>query len=532
MDTKSSSIEKLTVSGLFRFLLFDAQAIRAVAASNKTFWLGLLFVLAAGFAREYDGEYLLAEPWHLVLPLVASLVGCFAMVVLIFVFLKVQKAEEATFLETLRSFLNVYWMTAPMALLYGIPFERMFDPYGATRANLWLLAFVAAWRVLLMIRCTQVLCGTSPLRSIFPVMFFSVALALLALLLVPGPLFMVMGGVRLSESESLIGDIRLLIGLVGYLTMPLWVIGYLVILFRRRPLQFYRADPNWKRTNPQVAVSLWQMATVSTLMWIPALMVTQPEQALRYQAESLIKSGDFTALKKLTSEMPASRFPPHWDPPPRVGYGKTKPNPLDVLVGLGTNDNNSWLVDIYAHKLAFRVGLTQPQLMDSTMSDERVEKLISMLEKLPKGKEVALDLCEWQWEKAVEVSTKRQRLIKRLYKLAGVGIEEPLDILTSDNYDSDRLVEIYSDKLMYRIRVTQPQLMDGTLSDERVEQLVAVLEKLPKGKQIANKLCKQQSDEAVEVSAKRQALIDRLLKLAGIEEGNVEDDGNGSFPLN
>ena len=74
--------------------------------------------------------------------------------------------------------------------------------------------------------------------------------------------------------------------------------------------------------------------------------------------------------------------------------------------------------------------------------------------------------------------------------------------------------------------------MDGTLSDERVEQLVAVLEKLPKGKQIANKLCKQQSDEAVEVSAKRQALIDRLLKLAGIEEGNVEDDGNGSFPLN
>ena len=123
-------------------------------------------------------------------------------------------------------------------------------------------------------------------------------------------------------------------------------------------------------------------------------------------------------------------------------------------------------------------------------------------------------------------------MIKRLYKLAGVGIEEPLDILTSDNYDSDRLVEIYSDKLMYRIRVTQPQLMDGTLSDERVEQLVAVLEKLPKGKQIANKLCKQQSDEAVEVSAKRQALIDRLLKLAGIEEGNVEDDGNGSFPLN
>ena len=36
-------------------------------------WIGLLFVLAAGVAREYDGEDLWHEPWHVLLPLGASL---------------------------------------------------------------------------------------------------------------------------------------------------------------------------------------------------------------------------------------------------------------------------------------------------------------------------------------------------------------------------------------------------------------------------------------------------------------------------
>ena len=48
-------------------------------------------------------------------------------------------------------------MTAPLAWLYAIPYERFLSPVGATRANLWTLGLVAAWRVLLIIRVLVVL---------------------------------------------------------------------------------------------------------------------------------------------------------------------------------------------------------------------------------------------------------------------------------------------------------------------------------------------------------------------------------------
>jgi len=51
------------------------NAIHALLRSRSTVWVGLLFVISAGFAREYDGESLLHEPWHLLIPLGASLVS-------------------------------------------------------------------------------------------------------------------------------------------------------------------------------------------------------------------------------------------------------------------------------------------------------------------------------------------------------------------------------------------------------------------------------------------------------------------------
>jgi hypothetical protein len=63
------------VTTLLRFLVGDREAILAVARNRNALWLGLVFVLSAGFAREYDGEDLLREPWHLFIPLGASLLA-------------------------------------------------------------------------------------------------------------------------------------------------------------------------------------------------------------------------------------------------------------------------------------------------------------------------------------------------------------------------------------------------------------------------------------------------------------------------
>ena len=140
------------------------------------------------------------------------------------------------------------------------------------------------------------------------------------------------------------------------------------------------------------------------------------------ESESLILSlriwlGLFVALGKLTSENSANRFPPHWDPPPRVGYGERKPEPLDVLAGLLANETDSWLIELYSKKLAFRLGLRPP----GTMPDEEFEKLVDVLEQLPDGKQITERVYSQQWfGEDADISAERRALIEGLRLLADV----------------------------------------------------------------------------------------------------------------
>lgn len=96
----------------------------------------MLLVLSAALAREYDAEYLPAKPWLLALPWAMSLVASF----LIFAFFRLAARKHVPrppFWRSYRSFLALFWMTAPLAWLYAVPYERFLTPYGATVANLW-----------------------------------------------------------------------------------------------------------------------------------------------------------------------------------------------------------------------------------------------------------------------------------------------------------------------------------------------------------------------------------------------------------
>ncbi len=420
----NSATETITPRTVVDFLLFKREAILKVAASKSASWIGLLFVIAAGFAREYDGEYLIAEPWHLVLPLAASLIGCTAMVLPIFLFLKCNGEKECSFAEVFRSFLNVYWMTAPLALVYGIPVERFFDPGDATRANLYLLGIVAVWRVLLMIRCVYVLCGTSVWRSTIVVLLFSDTLAMLALYYVPGPIFMIMGGVRLTESEQIILGIRHLLILLCYGTILIWAIGYIAICCRRRKLAYYRSKEENKGRNPVAQRSAWLLAIAGIGLWIPFLFVTQPEQQLRWKCEQLIEAGKFAEFGQLTAENSRGAFPPHWDPPPRVGYREKEPLPFLVLHGLLESDAAPWAIDAYKEKFKFIAARNGWRVSseDETRnySEDEVEKMVEVLERIDGGKELASEVHIGLGD--LKVGSKRRRaLITRIESVAEVG---------------------------------------------------------------------------------------------------------------
>ena len=164
-------------------------------------------MLAAGFAREYDGEDLLREPWHLLIPLAASLASSAVLYVIVRGIAARRGASDPPALRGYIDFLGLYWMTAPLALLYAIPFERLLSAPDAVRANLYLLGLVAAWRVLLMTRVVSVIYNASFVAALFIVMFFADTLAAFILVATPLPIVSVMGGIRLSESESVLHHI-------------------------------------------------------------------------------------------------------------------------------------------------------------------------------------------------------------------------------------------------------------------------------------------------------------------------------------
>jgi hypothetical protein len=56
----------MNIGTLFAYLIGRREAILAVANTPSAVWLGMLLVISAGFAREYDAQYLPGKPWYLI----------------------------------------------------------------------------------------------------------------------------------------------------------------------------------------------------------------------------------------------------------------------------------------------------------------------------------------------------------------------------------------------------------------------------------------------------------------------------------
>jgi hypothetical protein len=74
----------MRIATICRYLLGNREAILTLSRDPWTLRIGLLFVLSAGFAREYDQEYLVAKPWVLLVPLAASLAASFLLFQLVY----------------------------------------------------------------------------------------------------------------------------------------------------------------------------------------------------------------------------------------------------------------------------------------------------------------------------------------------------------------------------------------------------------------------------------------------------------------
>jgi hypothetical protein len=340
--------EAITIVTWLRFLVGSREAIFRVARCRQALWLGLVFVLSTGFAREYDGADLWHEPWHLVLPLVASLGTSLVLWSLVYMAAISRSLPELPFWASYRVLLAFYWMTAPLAWLYAIPVEQFMSASDATATNLWFLAAVSVWRVLLITRALSVWLNANFVVMLFLVMFFADSVAIVLAFLSPTPIFDVMGGIRLSTPDRIVLDMMLNVRILGALSWPAWGIAAVVALAVAKSPWSLAAEPSQssRGTRP-----LWGLAAMLIVLGLALLPIGQPNRQRAYEAAKLLKANELDGAVAYMTQFTRDAFPPIWDPPPRVGYGEEKPVVTEVLAAIDRCDAKPWIRTFYIDKL-------------------------------------------------------------------------------------------------------------------------------------------------------------------------------------
>jgi len=331
-----------------RFLIGRRDAILKLGADRRTIGIGLLFVFAAALARDYDGADLLAEPYWLVVPLLASLVMSAILFVPLDLRVRASKhgQTDASAGSPFRFFLGLFWMTAPLAFFYAIPYERLLSPAGAMRANLLTLAAVAAWRVLLISRVLSVLTGRSFKAMFGHVMLFADIAVIVALFATPIPIIDIMGGIRLTPAETVLQNTAVLIGVAAFVSLPVWLVVGIGVLARKTR---WEIPPNVDV--PRSGHGLTFAAVGSIVLLLAVSVGPQGEQRLRHSVEADMKAGRISeALATLSAHQPAD-FPPHWDPPPRPAYREPGPQLLVVAEVLADHGGADWVCAAFLEKL-------------------------------------------------------------------------------------------------------------------------------------------------------------------------------------
>ncbi|HSI35692.1 MAG: hypothetical protein ACAI43_20915 [Phycisphaerae bacterium] len=322
------------------------DSILAAYHSPATLWLGLAFVLVAGLARDYDAADLSRDPWWLVVPAGASAVVALA----IYGLARVRVADRPPFWSGYRRFLGLVWLMSPMALLYGIPWERLAEPGEAVRLNLWTLALVSAWRVALAARVVHVLTDLGGVPSLLRVSLIAGSVAALALFTVPAPVFQVMGGIRQTSGERLLASTIVFARAGVVLSSLFWLVGGLVSLAYGRG--------RWVAHAGTRGGTSWACVVLPAVLAAPfviALPATQREQRLRDDAEALMLAGKVDEALAMMSSHRREEFPPQWDPPPLIGWSvDERPPLLDVVERVVARDHAGWVRDVYVDKFERR----------------------------------------------------------------------------------------------------------------------------------------------------------------------------------
>lgn len=214
---------------VMRLLTFRASRDELVGLGSSHLAFGLLATWIVGIGRWWDDPEA-----HLVQHLgLGSLTYVFVLAFVLWLLTKPLGPQNWSY----RSVLTFVTLTSPPAILYAIPVERFLDLATARLINVWFLAFVALWRVGLLVfylrRSARLPWHSVLVATLLPITIVVTALTALNL---ERAVFDVMGGLR---EEGTAGDSAygVLVGLTLLSTIlvgPLLLAYGLIWFFRHR----------------------------------------------------------------------------------------------------------------------------------------------------------------------------------------------------------------------------------------------------------------------------------------------------------
>ncbi len=296
---------------IFLYQWADPEAIRDVAQSRSAWWVGGLLVISSGIAREYDQTLFSLYGIRVFLPLIVSFVAATFLRAVLRTRLQKGTEQSTNFSQdvySLRTFLGLFWMTAPMAWVYAFPAERYFDTRTAAQINVGLLALVAAWRVTVFSRALVLLTGLGFLDILSALLLPSSLLMGLGSIGVSLSLVRMMGGLRHSPEESVLGIAS---GITFFASTVIFLLSLGTFLY------FRRRKPRGRLLSPPTGEHApWKTLAGIFLFWTLISIVPQLEVARTERVRTLIKQGKFKdALSFLSARTkgdfsPVLRLPP------------------------------------------------------------------------------------------------------------------------------------------------------------------------------------------------------------------------------
>lgn len=378
VEPKNLSVSDVTLTTLVRFLIGRSDAIWSIALCKHGWILGCLFVFSAGLAREYDRSDLLAEPIHLALPFNASIVTSFMLYLFVRAFAWSKAVSKPpTYLE----FLQVYWMTAPLAWLYAIPVEYWFNAADAVSANFWLLGIVAIWRVALMIKVLETLFGT-PLKVGTALVFaFGDFVLILALTFSPIPVLDIMSGNRLSPAERVVQEVSLYATGLAWISIPVWLIGLKLATDSAKWAPVVRPA----QSPPRLRLDVISTAIAVLVIGAGLCGIEQPKWRNATAIHRSVAQDDFESAIKRLSLLTQDNFPRHWELPPNPNYRFSAAEPRRIirfyLASLQSTEAPAWVREGLQDKVIR--GFTshfQGDEMFHAVDDEELKSIVIDLE--------------------------------------------------------------------------------------------------------------------------------------------------------